>query len=397
MSKSPSFERALVGCRIIESTENYKISDQPLKTRPLKRDIENPITLDLYDDGYFWTNQVFGIGRSEKYRDKIGSVSFIGAILSEWVPRVPGLYWKPQSEILRTAGPEDIEYKSQAWITYKPSPKSRMVLGGIGTLRFPPDREGYRLATLTTTTNVSAGVPALISPEVWDFHNLGEGSFLEGMGTWQAMDSQWSSKFPSTKDIPRAYMLIEKKEYIHLMDREKHPTLIHPFTVMEYRRGSNELFDFVFASADTKYPNYRQQLEHFFDKYKDREERYGRYLLNADIIEPIWQADYNSPEDLQRADRAATAELRLIEARVKEQYMGKKTIDDSIRILAEVCDSIDRLKLISDDIAIPPAVWFSGGTLAESIDQFVDEVLRQDKITSLIDGIAAYYPNIKIG
>ena len=227
---------------------------------------------DYYDDGIFWGRVLAGP------EDAWGTLFWIDiAVLSEWIARVPGLYWKPESAQFRQLSPEAVEYKSQTWVTYRPEGKSRKVMGGIGTLRFPPGQDGRRLVSLTTTCNVSAGVPALVSPEVWDRHELREGVLLGGRARWQPMVLGWSSYFPSTRELPRGYLIVDDPDTIEVHDPgHRAPTLIHPFTVMEYSRGAVELFDFVYAAADTGESRYRQRLERFFDSYKDRHERYGR-------------------------------------------------------------------------------------------------------------------------
>lgn len=45
------FYRALVGCRVIEATENYSIADLPLKTR---LETERNGYLEFYDDEEIW-------------------------------------------------------------------------------------------------------------------------------------------------------------------------------------------------------------------------------------------------------------------------------------------------------------------------------------------------------
>ena len=120
--------RAFIGCRVIETAENYARADTPLVDRPVAS--AGVGGRGYYDDGEFWRgiladpDALWG-----------ATISIDPVALSEWVARVPGLYWRPESEQLRQLSPEAVEYQSQAWITFRPWGKSQKVMGGIGTLR----------------------------------------------------------------------------------------------------------------------------------------------------------------------------------------------------------------------------------------------------------------------
>lgn len=380
--------RAFIGCRVIEAAENYARVDVPLLDRPATS--YSGDGRGYYDDGEFWRSVM-----SDPEASWGATVSIDAAALSEWVARVPGLYWRPESERLRQLSPEATEYQSQAWITFRPWGKSQKVMGGIGTLRLPPAADGYRLASLTTTCNVSASVPVLIAPDVWGHHRLQEGVVLGGQARWQPMARGWSSLFPSTRGIPRGTLVIDRPEDLRVFEADDRvPTVVHPFTIMEYYQGGLELFDYVYAAADTGEPGYRGRLERFFDAYKDRHDRFGRYLLAGDALSPLWDAQFESPEDLRRADPSSGSQLSLLEARVRERHLGEHVTEELLEALAASCDTPDDVRRLSDEAGIPPAIWFAGGTVAEVSSQLVDAALERDRLAALVEVLATQYPEL---
>ncbi len=320
-----SLREAYVGVRVMETGDNFTRADAPLRSPPETRVSQSDEFFD--DDGLVWERIL---------HDPEGTwgltFRFHDLVLSEWVARVPGLYWKPGAEQLRRLSPAAIEPTPDRWTQYRPWGKSqRVVMGGIGTLRLPPAQDGTRLVTLCSSLNASAGVPALLAPAVWDKicprpPYQAEGKVLSGAARWQPMAEAWASRFPSTRDIPRGYLVLDNPDAITLHE-ETSPTQIHPCTVMEYRSGAKELFDFVYATADTTEPSYRGKLESFFDRYKGEQERYGRYLLAGDMVNALWEAEFNSPAELRRDDPSAGSQLALLEARVREHMLGEGTIE----------------------------------------------------------------------
>lgn len=387
--------QAYTAVRIMEAGENYARADIPRVPPPqvTHLDFEDRFNGDYYDDQQIWKVLLHDSRRAWGRR-----FHFHSAVVSEWVARVPGLYWTRGAEEMRRLTPTAIERLSREWVEYRPWGKSQQVAkGGIGTLRFPAAEDGTRLITLTTSLNVSAGIPALVMPDIWDrIFRVGprglEGKVLEGSGRWQPMGLSWASRFPSTRDIPRGYLILDGPDDIWVREGIS-PTLIHPFTIMEYRAGATELFDFVYAEADTAHPHFRRELEAFFQRYKQRGDRYGRYLLEGDMVDSMWDAEYHSPADLQRAEPSGKAQLELLEARVRERMLGKHAIDEVLKVLGSASTSPADLRRLSQDIGIEPSLWMGGNTLAKMCNQFVAEVVRQGdhKVEELIEVLATTY------
>ncbi|HEY0070384.1 MAG TPA: hypothetical protein VGE04_10490 [Chloroflexia bacterium] len=201
------------------------------------------------------------------------------------------------------------------------------------------------------------------------------------------MSETWAERFPITRGLPRGYLVLD----VVKVDDYKTGTLIHPFTIMEYRSGSRELFDFVYAGVDTQIPGYRDKLERFFDSYKAERGRSGRYLLAGDMVNPLWDALYNSPAQLRQQDSSANANLELMEARVRERMMGgEETIEALLETLGRTCPDDQHVRVISQDVGIEPALWHTPEALARVINRFVREVVRQgpEKIEALIEVLA---------
>src|ERR1700753_2794374 len=141
-----SLTRAIAGARIIETAQNYSVADN-FSDRPLAVP-ELPYGPAFYDDEHFWRDILFNPQAAWNTE-----VHLYEVILSEWVARVPGLFWTPEARSLRQFDESEIEEREPHHVTLQPTAKSRVVTGGVGTLRLPPGAQGTRLATLTTTAN----------------------------------------------------------------------------------------------------------------------------------------------------------------------------------------------------------------------------------------------------
>ena len=254
--KTPTLQDALVAARVIESAENYARARVP--ELPAGSHQPAPGDVAFYDDREFWRSALDYPGstwsRPVRFLDR--------AVFSEWVARVPGLYWRPESERLRQYTPDAVEGRDLGGVTLRPYGKSQIVIGGVGTLKLPPSAEGYRLGTLTMSANVSTGVPVLVSPEVWADGRLREGSLVSAQPLiWAQMPLEWSSRFPSTRGMPLGCLLLQDVKQIDVTGGGA--AQIHPYTIMEYSIGNAELFDFVFATGNTGDAQHRQRLMQF--------------------------------------------------------------------------------------------------------------------------------------
>lgn len=384
--------RAYMAARTMETVHNYALADEPLLSPPEER--QTPETgFEVWDEGFWQT--IFNAG------ERAWGMQFTlpePMTLTEWVPRVPGLYWKPEARRLREFNQAAVEIIGNRWHAYNPPTKSLRVLGGVGTLRLPPADDGTHLVTLSTGYNASEGVPALVSEEVWDkisalFPYEGRRIRLKSPVRWRAMSTGWDNHFKSTSNVPRGYLAVKDPDAVEVLD-EVAPILVQPFSVMEYRDDHVELFDYVFCQADTSYPEWRGQIEQFFVDYASAQERFGRYLLAADMVSGLWEAVYETPDRLRSVDAAGDSQLALLEARVNERMNHDDTIDRFLRVLGVVCHSLGDLEIISSDIGIEPGAWSRGGTLYEGANQFMDVVLQRGKLMILADYLGTRFSRV---
>lgn len=308
--------------------------------------------------------------------------------LSEWVARIPGLFWTPGANTVRKSASRAGREQSERWAALPPLGKSRKVMGGVGTLRFPPDlRDGYRLAGLTSGLNASAGIPVLIAPDVWRHRELCEGKVINRLtARWQSMSAtSWAERFPSTRGIPKGFLVVENPD-----DLSSDPSIVatkfHPCSVMEYLSDDSILYDFVYATADTGKSNYRSYIKEFFADYKNANERYGRYLLAADVEDPLWEAEFETPEALCRADSGAKSQLELLQERIRGSCFNNQNLDEILKLLNKRYE-IDDLKCLSFDIGISPSVWYKGSSVAKSSADLLAECVRHKKVEELLDAI----------
>lgn len=85
--------------------------------------------------------------------------------LSEWFPRVPGLYWTGYGRKLRRNSEKNIKYSPVLGFHYWPHDKGRMILGGLGSVR-TKEVDNLRLFAATTSGKIDAGIPVLFSKNV---------------------------------------------------------------------------------------------------------------------------------------------------------------------------------------------------------------------------------------
>ncbi|CAA2105435.1 hypothetical protein MBUL_03191 [Methylobacterium bullatum] len=301
-------------------------------------------------------------------------------VISEWIARIPGLFWLQGADKLRRINPALIERKSRGWRTYKPRGKSGKVLGGIGTVRLPQAEDGYRLVTMSAGHNASSGAPVLVAPEVWEHHRLREGSVIvNGSARWRDMPQKWAALFPVVSDIPRGCLVLDKVDDVDGVEQGA-PVQIHPFSIMEYWQDNVQLHDFVYATADSADSDFRCGISRFFEDYRHDRGREGSYLTSADIANPMWDALFANPEDM-RFRKAA--QLRLIERRVAEAARGEDVVDALLRMLSNVQEATV-LKRLSEKSGIPWRRWSQGGSIAEEAGRLVDRAIETERQQALL-------------
>jgi len=378
--------RSFLAVQVAEAAANYAHADEPLTrvtraTRKARLVQSGPIR--SLDDEKFWWRMLENEGHS------VHSVFGRSVAITEWIARIPGLYWRPGSAQMRKVLPAQIEVETGNWRTYTPQGKSRLVSGGVGTLRFPPATDGFRLVTITSTHNASAGVPALVSPDVWDHWNLAEGSVVNISDIpWRPMPQEWAAQFPVIRGIKRGCLVLSKVAAVEVKEQGA-PVQVHPFSIMEYWNENIQLHDFVYATGDTRSKGFRRDVSQFFESYRNDKGREGSYLTTSDIADPMWDATFADPAEM-RASRGP--QLRLIEKRAEEAVSGPGSIDALLRKLSSL-DSHSDLMRLSEKAGIPSPRWSSFGiSLGEEAARLVDVAIQSNKQQALLHAVMLELP-----
>ncbi len=374
---------AYQGAKIIETIENYSVADETVLI-----DVANKATHEeyYYSDEEFWRD-VFN-GSNHLWGQEVNLYHFV---ISSWVARIPGLYWTETSRILRVHKESDIAFESQQWVEFNPPGKSKKVLGGVGTLLLPPTDEGRILMSLSSSSNASTGIPVLVFPEVIADLQIKQGDCVNIRGAkWKPMDIQWSKQFASSKEVPRGYLVVDHIKKIQVVGRE-YPVVYHPFSIMEYEGGDALLYDFVFVTADSKVDNVDAEVEKFFDSYRRKEGRHGSYLLNPNIVQPIFESRYTCPSELQHPSEKA--KLNLLYQRVRDAHFNQVSINVLINELPKHYQSSTSIRSLANRIGLNPAL-LSEDSAASMSAQLISLCIERATTEKLVDRMICEYPQI---
>jgi hypothetical protein len=380
-----SLKELYKGTKLIETIENYALAEE---ITLVNQDEVNTDKFEFYNDQQFWSSI---INEPSKYwNQKIDLYNFV---ISDWIARVPGLYWISSSEKIRQHKKEDIALQSKQWIEFYPPGKSKKVMGGVGTLLLPPTDEGKVLLSISAGCNASTGIPLLCFPEVYDHLKIKQGDCVIIRGAkWLPMDMHWASKFASTKDIPRGYLVIDSIDKIQVLERN-YPVIYHPFSLMEYEYQDSLFYDFVYVTADSKVRNVNTEIERFFKEYAKKEGRNGEYLLNPNIVNPIFQSHYLSPTELNHASEKA--KLNLLYERIRGACFKEKSVEQLVIKLSQHYQSSVSVRTLAKKIGVNVSLLVEDSAVNMS-SQLIDLCIKKEMIENLVDRVTVDYPQIFI-
>ena len=389
----PNLIHAVRSTKIEESLINYTLGDQgidgaSIASSGVDYDINN--TYQIGEEWQFW-NPV--LDDYNYFRDKTIEIN-ADVVLSEWVALVPGLFYKAGSDALRNVRKSNIEYVNKNWTHYTPLGKSRKVMGGIGTLKFPADKDGYRLVSLAMNQNASSGIPALIHPEIWEYYKMREGLKINKIvAPLRDMPSEWSLKFASTRGIPKACLFINKIEQIETNNEDAH-VRHHPFTIMKYEKDGAEYFDFVFVNIDSDQKDARKNVQIFLGEYIYNDGRFGQYLIEPDISNPIIGSQdiiCQSPLELRTKMEDSNAYLDLIQHRIHDTTFNDQTLDEIKHLLDHLNEKT--LKRYAKNIGLNPnTVFRTGVSHASNTANLLDICMDRKMMTQFLDEVIEEYP-----
>lgn len=266
-------------------------------------------------------------------------------------------------------------------------------MGGLGTLLLPPTNEGKVLLSVSAGCNASTGIPLLCFPEVYDQLKIKQGDCVIIKGAkWQPMDMYWASNFASTKDIPRGYLVIDSVDKIQVLERN-YPVAFHPFSLMEYEYQDSLFYDFVYVTVDNKVKNVDSEIELFFKEYAKKEGRNGEYLLNPNIVNPIFPSRYFSPTELRQASEKA--KLNLLYERIRGAYFKEQSIEQLMIKLSQNYQSSVSVKTLAKNIGVNVSLLVEDSAVNMS-SQLIDLCIKKEMVENLIDRLTVDYPQIFI-
>jgi len=378
-----SLQELYKGAKIIETIENYSFA-QETTSQSVVDDANT--TYWFYNDKEFWKSI---IAEPTKYWGQ--KINLFNFVVSDWIARVPGLYWSSSSELVRQHRQEEIAMQSKQWLEFYPPGKSKKVMGGVGTLLLPPTDDGKRLMSISAGCNASVGIPILFFPEVIDMLKIRQGDCVViREAKWQPMDTHWASKFASTKDIPRGYLLIDSIDKIEVYKKDC-PIEYHPFSLMEYEHQDSVFYDFVYVTADSKVLDVDSKIQSFFENYAKKDERFGEYLLNPNLVKPIFESRYFCPLELTHASEKA--KLNLLYERIRGAHFKGVSVEQLIIKLPQFYQSSMSIRTLAKNIGLNISLFVEDSAVSMS-SQLINNCIEKTMIESLIDRVAMDYPQI---
>src|ERR1700744_1339146 len=120
-----TLKQAVTTAKIIETVQNYSVADEIAMENEQEAGVENRI---FYDDEDLWRQFIADPARFWNKK-----LSLTNVVITEWVPRIPGLFIMQQAKGFRPIPDTEIESRHGSYTTYRPMTKSAIVLQGIGT------------------------------------------------------------------------------------------------------------------------------------------------------------------------------------------------------------------------------------------------------------------------
>jgi hypothetical protein len=370
------------GVKIIETFENYT-----------KADITNSkdVSISSHSEMYYSDEEFWNTISEEPFSHFGKKISLIQFVVSRWIARVPGLYWAKSSASIRQHSSKDISFQSTDWIEFNPPGKSKKVLGGIGCLLLPPTEDGKLLLSVSSSANSSLGIPILVFPEVVETLKINQGDSVSIINaTWQPLSVEWSSKFPTTYNVPRGYLVIDRPEKIRIYQCG-FPVVYHPFSIMEYESNNALFYDFVYVTIDSKVINAEKKIRKFFDSYSKKDDRYGKYLINPNLVQPLFDVTYYRPSDFRTPSEKA--KLDLLYERVRGTYFKQISLDLLNQRLCIFYQNSTSVKRLCSSIQLNSAL-LSEDNAASMISQLIMLAINKNKTEDLIDRVLFEYPKI---
>lgn len=163
---------------------------------------------------------------------------------------------------------------------------------------------------------------------------------------------------------------------------------------MEYQKADALLYDFVYLTVDSTDVMYRERMMDFFEYYKGKDNRSGKYLLPVDMSNPLFDGTlYDTIDDLKRKDEYGNTQLSLISKRIRKVIEKGKNIEQLIGFVTRKYYSLEDIRAMCQHLGISTS-YFTDTVPAKIVVQLIDKLLEEDRIEEMVDLVAIEHPEI---
>ncbi len=124
-----------------------------------------------------------------------------------------------------------------------------------------------------------------------------------------------------------------------------------------------------------------------------KEGRNGEYLLNPNIVNPIFPSRYLSPTELTQASEKA--KLSLLYERIRGAYFKEQSIEQLITKVSQYYQSSVSIRTLAKNIGVNVSLLVEDSAANMSY-QLIDLCIKKEMIENLVDRVTVDYPQIFI-
>lgn len=378
----------------------------PLYVR-MGTDAQSQVKFTFTTDKDFWTDVL-------NRRIGTGSVVELNRfVLSPYVPRSPGTYWKAESAAYRQAAERHV-IESKKYTVYGPFGKTLHVLGGMGSVRMAPSRGAQLLSAsglpkgwdgawngnpyLGHTMPTSwTGVPVLIEGAAYDqFRHLPDMTQVTLRGALSALPQEYAKWLFGNEGVPRLRLSVSSPAQI--IPLEDPPSRgyyeVCPWTLFEYCPGSTALrrYAYSYFHHNVFERDQADEAAEFIRNYVS--ERSGTILIEYDAVEPRLDA-LLSISELQNPD-VNRIRLRDLIQQVKHDTFSERDVhyDRIPELLTKSCNNGDvlrRFALDYLDVAMDELIGRNAGVV-EMVEVLVAECKSRGRLEDLVCAMVTEFP-----
>jgi hypothetical protein len=411
MKSMMTFVRLLFGVNAVRSAQDYtKLSGynslHEVETTTVRREYS--------DEGHFW-NDVLSRDKERVPREG-DTIRLRGFGLSRWVPRVPGLFWKAESSLLRTNADEyqlpvevmqpNFREKHVGQIL-TPKGKTLKILGGVGNVRLRPTNQGLLLVA-SSSGEYWRGIPVFIRDEVLTHRGLiPTGTMAVITGVWTSIPQEAALGLGGEAGIPRKCLVVNRSRDLELKRNSVMVGFSSAWTLFERRdeRTNLRAYDFAYSTfaVDSEespvgiHRHFTEEeeagdwLREYIDKFNGRAlTDYDEDTPHFDALLPINELMSREvqPERLrsfiEQVKRSALSEDEVVYEKLPELLLTKFNLEDLKGI------TLDYLGVSLENLVGPVA------GKADQVEALIDYCWRQERMAELVAGVLQERPDLSL-